>query len=155
MKQQLNLFFKVKTPFNGYIYFSINQDDKQFLRSLMKSDLVKIVKEMLKEDETYYEMNGNFGLCYWGNHDIIRVRDYKNNLEFQKTLIHEINHCVYHHLSQRNIYQSTETTETFSYLFEFLYGEVIEEINKTLKKIKTKTKKKPIVETQYPTEDQA
>jgi len=149
MKHKFQLFFKIKTPFNGSIYFSINQDDKQFLKSLLKSEIKKIVEDVLEEDENFYDMKNCAGLCFYGCHDIVRVRNYVNNLEFQKTLIHEINHSVYHHLSQKNIFQNTDNTETFSYLFEFLYGEVIEEINRTLKKIKTKVKKKPIAETQH------
>jgi hypothetical protein len=144
MKQALNIFFKIKTPY-GSVYISINQSDKQFINSLIKSDLSKIVKDKLNDDEYYYEMGDNLGLCFWGSHDIIRIRDYTKDLEFHKTLIHEINHCVYYHLHFKNINQNQDNTEAFSYLFEFLYGEVIEEINRTLKKIKAKVKKKPIL----------
>ena len=148
MKHKFQLFFKVKTLF-GDVYFSINQTDKGIINSLLKSEIKKIVEDVLEEDEDFYDMKNCVGLSFSGDHNVIRIRDYTKDLEFQKTLIHEINHCVYYMLFYKNIEQCSDNTETFSYLFEFLYGEVIEEINRTLKKIKTKVKKKPIAETQH------
>ena len=75
------------------------------------------------------DINGVKVVCFWFN------------TEEPATIAHELLHCVFETMRNRDITLSEDSEESFCYLLSFLYTKVLEELKPKRKKIVDKPKK--------------
>lgn len=75
------------------------------------------------------DINGVKVICFWFN------------TEEHATISHELLHCVFETMRNRGITLSEDSEESFCYLLSFLYGKILEELNKMPKPRKKKLTK--------------
>lgn len=95
------------------------------------SELQKHIKENYGVD---MESEGNDAenillKSYDGKEDnYIWIPKYKNTIEFQRSLIHELLHYTFDVMNRKGIKYSEDSEETFTYFQDYMYGECMKEL---------------------------